>query len=195
MSSENRITATIFITLIFGIFSSALVNGITDSQGVRWLSVFWHRELYVLVLLGFSIIYLAKKTARESTEQWVFFKEKLEAIQIQGFLGGVPAQNMPATVSVIPQTQPQPRLLEFTDNAKKALASQNKNIESKILSVMYWLKYASASEIVMRNDIRKLHSSNATEFLLRIGGLRIVVDIDLQQGKLLVRDILRKEIT
>ncbi|EKD40797.1 MAG: hypothetical protein ACD_74C00159G0001, partial [uncultured bacterium] len=83
MSRENRVTATIFLTLLFGSFSSALVNSITDINGVHWTQVLWHFEFYVLLLLGLIITFFAKSAAREDSEQQAWIKEKLDAIQAQ----------------------------------------------------------------------------------------------------------------
>lgn len=206
MTSENRITLTILVTLVFGVFSSALVNGITDNNGVHWNRSFCHVELYALAVLGPCIIWLSKMTARESKEKWEWIKEKIEAFQAQGFLGDTPAQIKPDTSTVIQQQQPgalkysskadvqqpQPRVIEYSSEAESELLSINKNTKIKISTFMSWLKYASPSEIVMKDNIRKSHSDTATEFFVRIGTIRIKVNIDLQEGKITVKQISQK---
>jgi hypothetical protein len=188
MSRENKVTTTIFLTLLFGGFFSALVNGITDSHGVHWPQVLCHFEFYALLLLGFIITFLAKSAAREDSEQQASIKEKLDAIQAQI----LPVELTPPTAgpAVTTPLQTQLRDVVFTPEAKKSLERQEDRVERKVMKFLVWLQTASLSDIAMNQNIRKRHSESATDFVIRIGNVRILVDLKLRDGKIFVIGLL-----
>jgi hypothetical protein len=192
MSSEARITTTIFITLIFGVFSSALVNSVTEGNKVNWSNILYHVEFYILILLGMAVIKLAKSTAAESSEQWVFIKEKLEAIQSQGILvSPINDERSQSVESNLSAEQPPTysRTLEFTAKAKHDIEAQEPKVKDRIFCFLYWLQNASVSEIIMNPKVRTMPGNNPTSFVLRVGDLRISVDADLQNGKIVVQEL------
>lgn len=194
MSRENRVTATIFLTLLFGSFSSALVNSITDINGVHWTQVLWHFEFYVLLLLGLIITFFAKSAAREDSEQQAWIKEKLDAIQAQC----LPVELAPRTAGGPAATAPpqtQPRDVVFTPEAKKSLERQEERVKRKVMTFLGWLQTANFSDIIMNPNIRKRHSESATDFVIRIGNMRMLVDLKLRDGKISVIGLLEHDAT
>jgi hypothetical protein len=116
----------------------------------------------------------------------------MDAVQQQGFLGGTLSKA--ASPIVTAASQVQPRALEFTPNANRALKSKSDENKNRIMAILKWLQYASASEIVMGKNISKVHTDNPKNFVVRVGRLRVDIDINLQEGRLVVKEIRSKPI-
>jgi len=161
-----------------------LVNGITDNHDVHWTQVLLHFEFYVLLLLGIIITFLAKSAAREDSEQQAWIKEKLDAIQAQI----LPVELAQPTASPAATTLPEMQLRDviFTPEAKNLLERQEDRVKKKVMNFLVWLQTANLSDIVMNQNIRKRHSESATDFVIRIGNMRILVDLKLRDGKIFV---------
>lgn len=179
---------------MFGICSSALINSITDNTGVHWDRVPIHFEFYVLIVLGIIVAALVRRASRADLDQQSWIRDKLDAIQAQGFPAGLSGSIIPPATKT--QTSPssvQERDVRLTEEAKQSLARQDDRHKRIILSFLDWLKSASLSEIVLNSNIRKVRSDSETDFIYRVGNIRVPIDLKLRDGHIVVLGIFEKD--
>lgn len=195
---DLRITATVLLTLMFGICASALVNEITDQYGVHWSRAIAQGELVVLLLLAAFITVLAVYAAREDSQQWSSIAQKLNAIQAQLLpKNTVVKTRLSSQESVSTSTEtatqiPHVREVLFSSDAKIAIEKLNSHMNKKAFSLLNWLSIATISEIALNDDVKKIPSNNASDFIVRLGNMRLLIDLNLREGIVFVKGFVQK---
>jgi hypothetical protein len=173
MTSEIRVSLTFIFTLLLGILSNGLVNSITGHDVVYWSRMFRHEECYAIMAgLSLTIILLYISAGADTA-----FQNEVRA-KFDALLS-----------NASPDNKISERSFSMSDAARIVYDTLDKNTKKDLDGAFERLKSEKPYDIVFDRNIQKVRSKNDYDFIVRVGSLRLFIELKLKDGQVIVKAI------